>query len=138
MHLTEELGEATIELSRLELAWRGHARNFDIGGALAKVYRYTDNKIDKEIRRMEESKAPESAIAKRKTDLTNAFAAEKSAFNRVGEKSSFGDIDQKSVFNRHAWETFRIQAADKFKEEVSDVFSWLSAVLLKLDPTRTP
>ncbi len=66
MHLTEELGEATIELSRLELAWRGHARNFDIGGALAKVYRYTDNKIDKEIRRMEESKAPESAIASAK------------------------------------------------------------------------
>ena len=53
-----------------------------------------------------------------KEALTKAFQGEKAAFESDG------------------WKAFRSRVSDKFKEEVSDVFSCLSAVLIKLDPER--
>ena len=118
MHLSEELGEATIELSRLELAWRGRTR-FSVTSALDKVVEYATNKIDREVRRLHEGKTDRKQIKSRKRALYAELNKEKAAFAK-------GD----------GWDEFRKRVSEKFKEEVSDVFSWLSAVLVKLDPQR--
>lgn len=118
MHLSEEIGEATIELSRLELAWRGHYTNFDPSDALKETRDSSDSKIDKEIMRMKGD--AKSQIAKRKRHLKKAVADE-----------------IKTYANDKSWEVFRERVSEKFKEEVSDVFSWLAAILLRLDGGRS-
>ena len=37
-------------------------------------------------------------------------------------------------FEQKPWDIYGELVGEKFKEEVSDVFSWLAAVLVKLDP----
>jgi hypothetical protein len=118
MHLSEELGEATIELSRLELAWRGISQGYDVKAALNKAVKYGPAKIDREITRMAGASAEE--IKEREERLRQSFEDERKAFNERG-----------------VWDVFRERVSEKFKEEVSDVFSWLAGVLLKLEPGRT-
>jgi len=118
MHLSEELGEATIELSRLELAWRGH-RKFNVQQTLPTIVKYAQAKIDAEIKGLRHDNANDAAIQKRREVLQVGLKKEEDAFSK-------GD----------PWEVFRQRVSEKFKEEVADVFSWLSAVLVKLDPNR--
>lgn len=117
MHLSEEIGEATIELSRLELAWRGRRRGFEIKESLAKVYEYSEGKIEIEVDRLRKRNAEPRNIEQRARVLRTGLEQERAAF-----------------MNREPWEVFRELVSEKLKEEIADVFSWLSAVLATLDP----
>lgn len=114
MHLSEELGEATIELSRINLQWMAQNRGIDLGSELELIFQIASKKVEK------------SALRIRRGETKRIWQEQMTL--------ELGKI--RDSFETAAWETFGRLVRDKFKEEVSDVFSWLAAVIVKLDPER--
>jgi hypothetical protein len=111
MHLYEEIGEATTELSRINLRYRAVEAKFNIKGALDETFAISMRKMTDETKKIKDP------------------AVQKERFNGVT-----GDISKlKKEFEADPWEMFGHLVGEKFKEEVSDVFSWLSAVIDRLD-----
>jgi len=110
MHLAEELGEATYELSRLELAWLGRDR-IDPGNYIADIREESENWIDEEIERIEHT-------------------ADRKAFRKRAMRDLRKLIKQLRVGK--SWNVFTDIVSERFKEEIADVFSWLTAVLSRL------
>jgi hypothetical protein len=111
MHLYEEIGEATTELSRMNLQWRAIQAGFDISKALEQTFAIASAKLNaetKNIKNADVQKRRKEAIEKEMSELHKSFSAD-------------------------AWGMFGYLVGEKFKEEVSDVFSWLSAVIDCLD-----
>lgn len=120
MHLTEELGEATIELSRLLMAFRAKPSQFRMTKPLIReVFEDAREKIDKEIAHLKKRHVKRHLIDERQASLHRALDSERRAFQESD-----------------GWEVFRQYVSEKLKEETSDVFSWLAAVLHKLDPKQ--
>lgn len=116
MHLSEEFGEATIELSRIDLAWRGGKR-FDVRLVVGEVFKAAGANIEKEVER-----------------ITNPDEKE---FRRRQLKDELDSLELS--FNAgNPWDVFLSLVGERFKEEVSDVFSWLSAIIIKLAPDYAP
>lgn len=110
MHLTEELGEATYELSRLELAWLGTNR-IDPRNHLNDILDEAENWINEEIARIEDS-------------------ADQAAFRRRAKHDIRKLINQLKVGK--PFNVFIDIVSERFKEEIADIFSWLTAVISKL------
>ncbi len=113
MHLSEEVGEATIELGRINLGWRAQRMGFNLQAELDETFKIAKRKLENETSRIKNKKIQ----SKRLAELNKDFAKLK---EQVAE---------------HPWPTYERLVGDKFKEEVSDVFSWLAAIILKLDPS---
>jgi hypothetical protein len=112
MHLAEELGEATIELSRLELAWMASTKEAtDLKGLAEDIVADVKTLIDKECERIREP-ADERRIRKK----------------AEGELRYLG----RALRGKNPWDAFVVLVSEKFKEEMCDVFSWLSAIIAKL------
>lgn len=111
MHLYEEIGEATTELSRMNLQLRADKEKFDIQGALTKTFEIAKAKLEREA-----AKIADSAVRKERQEQIEKNLAHLTA-----------------QLKNDPWREFGRLVGDKFKEEVSDVFSWLSAVIDKLD-----
>lgn len=114
MHLSEELGEATIELSRIWLAWRAGdcPQHFplDVEGTFV----ITRDKADRLIQKI----TNESEKEAQKRKLGKAMDALRQRF------------DQEDSMAVHM-----ALAGDRLKEEIADSLSWLCAVFGRLDPT---
>lgn len=113
MHLTEELGEATIELSRLQLVCNMMA--FPVGRELDDLWRSIEEQANESLDR-----SVENLPKPRQDELLDA--AKKTT--RAEVKALRSAVDTKDAMAK--------PIAAKFKEEVSDVFSWLTAVLFQL------
>ena len=112
MHLSEEIGEATTELSRMQLQWLAQRSHFRVASELPRIFAITRDKIDKEVRRINNGRTK----ATRKDELNSALM-------RLEKRTKTAP-----------WKTFESLVSDKFKEEIADVFSWLAAIIVKLDP----
>jgi len=112
MHLYEEIGEATTELSRIYLQLRAQEANFKIKDALAKTF----------------------GLSKQKLDLETGKITNVSARNKRAQEIDIELQKLRADFEEKPWDRFEKLVRDKFKEEVSDVFSWIAAVILRLDP----
>jgi hypothetical protein len=118
MHLTEEVGEATIELSRLELLYltRNSKSKSDIKYSLRSIRGKAERLIDNDIGRI--SKETRSEVRDKILNDTRK------------------ELDETlKVIKNSTDELFEIGAliSEKFKEEVADVFSWLVAVMTHLN-----
>lgn len=111
MHLAEELGEATIELSRLELGWLGQKASFNLKDVLQEVQEQAGIKLEEETNRIK-SNDHRSRI---KTEAQNKL------------RTMVGKLNGQSPQDTFLW-----LASERLKEEIADVFSWLSAVIHRL------
>jgi hypothetical protein len=103
MHLTEELGEATTELSRLELAYLARVKGLDL---------------------------PMSLI---EGQCSTKIGAKKPQFPTAHAEKIQTEIDAQIVgLKSERWDHIATLAARQFKEEIADVLSWLSAILMRL------
>jgi hypothetical protein len=112
MHLSEEMGEATIELGRIELRWRAEEGGFDIKPEVESILRIAAARIGEQIGKIDEGKERENHRARLQPKLDEI----------------------KSRLKKDPWRLYGDLVADKFKEEVADVLSWLAAIVVKLDP----
>lgn len=110
MHLAEEMGEATIALSRMELAfvcWKG---NFPLQPELEKIEEIVRNKI---------------------ADLTKPMAqTEKERFKDKANSELRNSIAE--LQSADSWRVLAGYTGDRLKEELCDVLSWLVALIYKL------
>lgn len=112
MHLSEEIGEATTELSRMNLRWRAEQAGFDINGALAKTFEISAAKLGTETRKIMNQEVKQ----RRTSEIATEFAT------------------LRKKFEANPWPEYGRLVGEKFKEEVSDVFSWLAAIIDRSDP----
>lgn len=112
MHLSEELGEATIELSRLELFWRAKKQNYDIRKDLTDIINITQDKINKQIADIVDEEYRGKRSIQIKKELT---------------------IVKKKLYSTDPWTIYCDMVGEKLKEEIADVISWVAAVIAKLD-----
>lgn len=112
MHLSEEIGEATTELSRINLRWRAEKASFDINGALAKTFEISGAKLGGETELIKNEEVKQKRAAEIATELATL----------------------RKKFEANPWAAYGQLVGEKFKEEVSDVFSWLAAIIDRLDP----
>ena len=111
MHLSEEMGEATVELRRIELRRRAEEAGYDIVAQASDIIGITRDRIEKQtkkITRLEEQKK-----------------------FRVDAEARLKDFEIK--LQNDPWAFFGNIVAEKFKEEIADVFSWLVAIVISLD-----
>ena len=103
MHLAEEIGEATTELSRIDLRWRAEKLGFRLDAP--------------HIERIAE-------IARRAIkDQTKAIKdQDRREKRRLGLESELSALLQQ--LRRESWTAYGRLVRDKFKEEIADVFSW--------------
>lgn len=111
MHLSEEMGEATVELGRIELRRRAEEENFDIAVKADEILTITKDDVWKRTEKITERDAREKFRSKAQTRLED--------FER----------DLKG----NAWTFFGDIVAEKFKEEIADVLSWIVAIVVKID-----
>lgn len=111
MHLSEEMGEATVELRRIELRRRAEKASFDIASKASKIIGITRNRIEIQIKK-----------------ITNIKEQEKF---RVIAETQLKHFETKLGYD--PWAFFGNIVAEKFKEEIADVFSWLVAIIISLD-----
>jgi hypothetical protein len=111
MHLSEEVGEATIELSRLELRVRA-PEDLNQANLLEKAFVTVRRKLDKQV---EKIKTGDDAKRKKHTDIEKALAER--------QRSLQADL----------WGTYEEMVGEKLKEEIADVLSWFAAIIIKID-----
>jgi hypothetical protein len=110
MHLAEELGEATTELSRLEL-----------------IYLAEREGVELPVKRTRNQAKDNFAAKIDRIDKTDPqFAATKSRAEKKLQEL------YKELTPRPPWDVLYRIVGEQFKEEIADVFSWLSAVLCTL------
>lgn len=111
MHLSEEIGEATVELRRIELRRRAEEMGFDIVSQASDVIRITRVSIEKQTEKI-------------------IKLEEKKKF-RVKAEAQLNDFETR--LRNDPWVFFGNIVAEKFKEEIADIFSWLAAIIISLD-----
>jgi hypothetical protein len=116
MHAAEELGEATSELSRIELAHKARGASLSSKKLIKDITDVVHSKIHDETARVR-SKADRERLAHDARGIATKLLKELSS-------------------GMPAWEMLRRKAGEHFKEEVSDVFSWLAAIVHKLTNGR--
>ena len=113
MHLAEEVGEATIELSRIDLSCRARQAGFKITRELLdRIIEIAKGTIHEQTGTIRDKLIRDARRHELETELKT-----------LGRK-----------MRSDPWRVYGRLVRDKFKEEVSDVFSWLAAVIVKLDP----
>jgi len=118
MHLNEELGEATTELARIEFALQArNDRRLNLGRVLEKTEKQTREVLDKRIWRIEDKELKERI----KREFTSQCDELFSKFKRA-----------KPFVWRHTIQSIGL----RFKDEIADIFSWLSAIINKLSGTN--
>jgi len=115
MHLSEEMGEATIELGRLELSQLASETKFEVRKALERAFITADTKVENVI----ESIANPATRANKKTTLDRALSR------------------LKTKVEAKPWEVYQGLVRDKLKEEIADTLGWLCGIIVKLDPELT-
>lgn len=110
MHLTEEAGEATVALNRVELSWLAIGEHLNLLSLNAK------------LRAQAKSKLEHQAGGPRLAQIRKDSMANVDVILRKLQKSNSDD----------AWHSVADLAVARFKEELCDVLSWLSAILTKL------
>ncbi len=113
MHLSEEIGEATIELSRMELRWRAERAEFNVTEQVDQIFEIAKDKLGRETLLIADGGARERRSAEVRKELAHL----------------------RRLVTADPWGVYGNLVGDKFKEEVADVFSWLAAIIVKLDPT---
>jgi hypothetical protein len=111
MHLSEEVGEATIELSRLELRVRA-PEHLNQDNLLQKAFVTVEKKLTKQV---EKIKTGDDAKQKKRLDIKEALA------------------ERQQALEADLWGTYEVMVGNKLKEEIADVLSWLAAIIIKLD-----
>ena len=111
MHLSEEVGEATTELSRIDLAWRAKSQGVPWVDSLEEAFRAAGRKL---------------------REAEKQLAGKKSADVRLAKMQASLDTIQ-SDLRKKPFETFTEMVGPKFKEEIADIFSWLAAIITALD-----
>ena len=133
MHLSEEVGEATTELTRLQLIW------------LAPVKIFTKKRIE-EIKNVVEAKTVpklhkipelENEIKKRLSvlhkELDNLVSNKEETKNKM--RDLFGEKFPINKGKPDEWVRlwFIVKISEKLKEELADIASWIAAIACKLD-----
>lgn len=111
MHLAEELGEATVELSRLEFAWLGERQKFNVTRHIRVIKEEAEIKIRKDIVRIKSRVGRQKMKSRAQTELDEILP---------------------KLRGEGAWDAYVGLVSERFKEEIADVFSWLAGVILKL------
>jgi hypothetical protein len=112
MHLSEEIGEATAELSRIELRWRAERAEFDIGNKVDKIFEIAKDKLENQSLLITDDDVRDRRLSDVRRDLAY----------------------WKRRLSKDPWGVYGTLVGEKFKEEIADVFSWLAALIIKLDP----
>jgi hypothetical protein len=113
LHFMEELGEATTELSRLELVCLALKDS---------KYEFPFNDVKKGAKKKLETKVAQMKAGKKLTQI-------------ITERSSkaLAQINREIKTSKAPWIFLATTViGEQFKEEVADVFSWLSAVIYQL------
>ncbi len=113
MHLSEELGEAMTELSRMQIVCRGRTAFELTEEMLHVVFAIVRDRLKSETKRISD----DTNRQQRREQLD-------SELQLVERKLKGGD----------PWNTMATLIGERFKEEVADIMSWLSAIIVKLDP----
>jgi NTP pyrophosphatase (non-canonical NTP hydrolase) len=111
MHLSEELGEAMTELGRMEIICRARGE-FDLAGELGKAFKITRGKLDDETKKIVNPGNRKQREAQLNSELEALEA------NLRGGDASL--LLTKLI-------------GERFKEEIADILSWLSAIIVKLE-----
>ncbi len=116
MHLSEEVGEVTAQLVRVQLLHRVHSSPSLLGKsktAWAPIKQEADGRLNRILNRVDDNDEMKPILQQEKT-RTLADAIE------VARKST------------NPAKYVALLAGEKLKEEIADVFSWLSAVIIQL------
>ena len=112
MHLSEELGEAMTELGRMEIVC--HERSvFNLDAKLDLAFKIARDRLQADTAKITDpasSKQRKQEIEKELRDL---------------------ELDLRKG---NPWELMARLIGERFKEEIADVLSWVSAIVVKLDP----
>lgn len=111
MHLVEELGEVTQELSTIYLIWLGQQQGFDLGSIVDKVLSQAKTKIEQDTGRIRHKR--------QKVNIKNRALRELEELIR----SLDGDA---------GWNIILGHVSERLKEETADIFSWLAAIIYAL------
>jgi len=118
MHLSEEVGEATIELGRLELSQLALEMKFKVeGDALRFAFATAETKVQSVIKSIKNEATRESKEAA----LGEALIVLK---KEVQEK-------------QENWDVYHRLVGAKLKEEIADTLGWLCGIIVQLDPNLT-
>ena len=113
MHLSEELGEATTELGWMQMIWRAKRKNILLGkDKLRHAFEISGVKTREEMRKI--------------TDRRNRGIRKKQIQHELGTL--------KVQLKKDPWNALQALIGERFKEEIADILSWLSAIIVKLDP----
>jgi hypothetical protein len=115
MHLSEEMGEATVELRRIELRRLAQQQSFDIKSQASEIIDITKASVAKNMRKIKKKKERDE-LQKLVDERVSKFETE---------------------LQQRPWEFFGGIVAEKFKEEIADVLSWLVAIIIKLNRPDT-
>ncbi len=106
------MGEATVELRRIELRRRAEEEDFDVLLQVPEIVNITKQAIESQVIKIKKFREREKFRSEAETRLKAIEARLKEC----------------------PWTFFGNIVAEKFKEEIADVFSWLVAIVVKLDP----
>lgn len=116
MHVYEELGEATTELGRLELALQGLKQDFSLNSATRKAKADLHTSINETTEDISDDITVDPKY--KRNNLRN-------------EMKRQAGLELKMIENRQ-WKYFVEIVSLRFKEEIADVFSWLVAIIKRL------
>ena len=139
MHLNEEVGEATIELTKLELIWLSPSDTFN-KGTVEDIIGWSEAEIEKKTQniRGEGASNSKAKIKKQQNDLythlRDLVADKKSSSIRKKLADLFGNNFNKINGKPEDWLRFWFiyKISEKFKEELADIASWIVAISCKL------
>lgn len=113
MHLSEEVGEATTELTRLELLFLMKDKGYKLNKKrLGAIESQTKAIMEEKLTSIEKEETKDKV---RKETITTM-------------EKALGELRH----NKSSMQYLSTMVADKFKEEIADIFSWLSAVIYQL------
>jgi NTP pyrophosphatase (non-canonical NTP hydrolase) len=100
-------------MSRMELRWRAERSEFDIPAQVDKIFEIAKDKLENQTFLITDEEVREKRISEVKKEL--AYWKRRVAAD--------------------PWGIYGTLVGEKFKEEMADVFSWLAALIIKLDPS---
>jgi NTP pyrophosphatase (non-canonical NTP hydrolase) len=132
MHLSEEVGEATTELTRLQLIWLAPLGIFD-KERIEEIKKCVDAKIDSKL-----SKIPEfgEKIKNRLSDLHNNLdylvSNNQEIKNMIKNLYGIDFLINEGTSDEWVRLWFIVKISEKLKEELADIVSWIVAIACKL------
>ncbi|MGZ6250328.1 MAG: hypothetical protein ACXWMC_11990 [Syntrophales bacterium] len=120
MHLSEEVGEATTELSRLQLLFLIEDLKYDISAQerWQAIEKQTRAIIDEKLESIQSEKTKKKVTEQTVTEMQKVLKSIRSDGDVVAGIAGL--------------------VAEKFKEEIADVFSWLCATIYQLNDGTVP